>query len=130
MTYSKVSSSVAVDNAPNDHVYPQMADFTFYGGLYRDVNVISVPETHFDLDYYGTHGIAVTPIVEGANASVEVVVFVTDATEEDTLEITSSPFLMTYSKVSSSVASVTNTSTSTLAFAPSTIGVTAMPCVP
>ena len=77
---------VAVDNAPNDHVYPQMADFTFYGGLYRDVNVISVPETHFDLDYYGTHGIAVTPIVEGANASVEVEVFVTDATEEDTLE--------------------------------------------
>lgn len=63
-----------------------MADFTFYGGLYRDVNVISVPETHFDLDYYGTHGIAVTPIVEGANASVEVEVFVTDATEEDTLE--------------------------------------------
>lgn len=77
---------VAVDNAPNDHVYPQMADFTFYGGLYRDVNVISVPETHFDLDYYGTHGIAVTPTVEGANASVEVEVFVTDATEEDTLE--------------------------------------------
>jgi len=55
-------------------------------GLYREVNVISVPETHFDLDYYGTHGIAVTPIVEGANASVEVEVFVTDATEEDTLE--------------------------------------------
>ena len=48
--------------------------------------MISVPETHFDLDYYGTHGIAVTPTVEGANASVEVEVFVTDATEEDTLE--------------------------------------------
>lgn len=77
---------VAVDNAPNDHVYPQMADFTFYGGLYRDVNVISVSDAHFDLDYYGTPGIAVTPTVEGANAKVEVEVFVTDAAEGDTLE--------------------------------------------
>ena len=32
---------IAVDNAANDTVYPQMADFTFYGGLYRDVNLIA-----------------------------------------------------------------------------------------
>ena len=63
---------VAVDNAPNDRVYPQMADFTFYGGLYRDVNVICVPKAHFDLDYYGGPGITVTPVVEGANANVAV----------------------------------------------------------
>ena len=25
---------IAVDNSPNDAVYPTMADFTFYGGLY------------------------------------------------------------------------------------------------
>ena len=36
--------AVAVDNAPNDFVYPQMADFTFYGGLYRNVNIIAVPK--------------------------------------------------------------------------------------
>ena len=52
---------VAVDNAPNDHVYPQMADFTFYGGLYRNVNLIGVKKARFDLDYYGGSGIAVTP---------------------------------------------------------------------
>ena len=46
--------AIAVDNAPNDRVYPQVADFTFYGGLYRDVNMICVPASHFDLDYYGT----------------------------------------------------------------------------
>ena len=63
---------VAVDNAPNDRVYPQMADFTFYGGIYRDVNVICVPKAHFDLDYYGGPGITVTPVVEGTNANVEV----------------------------------------------------------
>ena len=69
---------VAVDNAPNDRVYPQMADFTFYGGLYRDVNLIAVPATHFDLACYGTPGIKVTPIVDGASANVEVEVFVTN----------------------------------------------------
>ena len=42
---------IAVDNAANDRVYPQSADFTFYGGLYRDVNIIAVSESHFDLDY-------------------------------------------------------------------------------
>ncbi len=67
--------SVVVDNAPNDTVYPQMADFTFYGGLYRDVNLICVGENHFDLDYYGTPGIQVTPIIEGSNANVSVEVF-------------------------------------------------------
>ena len=70
---------LAVDNAPNDTVYPQMADFTFYGGLYRDVNIIGVSESHFDLDYFGGPGIKVTPVVEGANAQVEVEVFLTNA---------------------------------------------------
>ena len=69
---------IAVDNAPNDTVYPQMADFTFYGGLYRDVNIIGVPASHFDLDYHGGPGIMVTPTIDGQNAEVEVEVFVTD----------------------------------------------------
>ena len=56
---------IQVDNSANDRVYPQMADFTFYGGLYRDVNIISVPEVHFDLDYYGGPGVLATPHPEG-----------------------------------------------------------------
>ena len=68
---------IAVDNAPNDRVYPQVADFTFYGGLYRDVNIICVNESHFDLDYYGGPGIKVTPVMDGGNANVEVEVFLT-----------------------------------------------------
>ena len=48
-------------NEYKDSVYPQSADFTFYGGLYRGVNLISVPDTHFDLDYYGGSGLMVTP---------------------------------------------------------------------
>ena len=77
---------VAVDNAPNERVYPQNADFTFYGGLYRSVNVIGVPKSHFDLDYYGGPAIMVTPKVEGRNATVMVQVFVTDAEQGDVLE--------------------------------------------
>ena len=73
--------AIVVDNAPNDRVYPQMADFTFYGGLYRDVYIVTVAETHFDLDYYGAPGIKITPTVNGADASVEVEVFATDLKE-------------------------------------------------
>lgn len=54
---------VSVDNSNNTTVYPQTADFTFYGGLYRDVNLIIVPETHFELSYCGSQGIKVTPVV-------------------------------------------------------------------
>ncbi len=52
---------VACSNEDKSSVYPQTADFTFYGGLYRGVNLISVPETHFDLEYYGSSGLQVTP---------------------------------------------------------------------
>ena len=68
---------VTVENGINDRVYPQVADFTFYGGLYRDVNLICVNQSHFDLDYYGGPGIRVTPVMEGDNANVEVEVFLT-----------------------------------------------------
>jgi len=74
----KTLIAIAVDNAPNEVVYPQMADFTFYGGLYRNVNIIGVPASHFDLDYYGGPGIKVTPAISGNDAKVEVEVFVTN----------------------------------------------------
>lgn len=54
---------VAVDNSANDRVYPQKADFTFYGGLYRGVNLITVSAEHFELCKDGTPGIKVTPKV-------------------------------------------------------------------
>ena len=70
---------ITVDNSENDKVYPQMADFTFYGGLYRDVNIICVNESHFDLEYYGGPGIKVTPEIIDKDAKVEVEVYLTDA---------------------------------------------------
>ena len=66
---------IVVNNAPNDHVYPQFADFTFYGGLYRNVNIIAVSNSHFDLEYYGGKGVTVTPTINGSSADVEVIVY-------------------------------------------------------
>ena len=65
---------IAVDNSVNDRVYPQMADFTFYGGLYRDVNLILVNEAHFELVKDGTPGIKVTPRVDLANREAQVTI--------------------------------------------------------
>ncbi len=70
--------AITVDNSANEKVYPQMADFTFYGGIYRNVNIIAVSESHFDLEYYGAPGIMVTPEICGNDAKVEVEVFVTN----------------------------------------------------
>ena len=63
---------ILVDNAANEEVYPQTADFTFYGGLYRNVNLIAVPDAHFDLENHGCPGIHVTPVMDGADAIVTV----------------------------------------------------------
>ena len=80
--------SITVDNAANETVYPQVADFTFYGGLYRDVNIICVSESHFDLDYFGGPGIKVTPVVNGKDADVEVEVYLTNRKPEQKIKYT------------------------------------------
>ena len=56
--------AVSVSNARSRTVYPQQADFTFYGGLYREVRLILVPETHFALGYHGGPGVKITPVVD------------------------------------------------------------------
>lgn len=65
---------VTVDNSENDRVYPQKADFTFYGGLYRDVNLILVPAVHFELCKDGGPGIKVTPQVDLEQSAARVTV--------------------------------------------------------
>ncbi len=77
---------VVVDNSKNSHVYPQTADFTFYGGLYRGVNVIAVEGTHFDLMYYGSDAIKITPTVLGKAAQVDIEVYLTGAVNSMELE--------------------------------------------
>lgn len=61
---------IEVDNSPNGEVYPQKADFTFYGGLYRNVRLIRVKKRHFDLDTCGGKGFYVTPTLAGDVAEI------------------------------------------------------------
>lgn len=49
--------SVKADNRDIAEVYPHTADFTFFGGIYRDVFVYSVHHTHFSLEECGAEGI-------------------------------------------------------------------------
>ena len=51
---------VRVSNEKNRTVYPQKADFTFYGGLYRDVYLLTVPTAHFALNRHGSSALQVT----------------------------------------------------------------------
>ena len=57
--------TVYVDNSVNDRIYPQKADFTFYGGIYRDVRLITVNKNHFDMDCFGSNGIAIDSFADG-----------------------------------------------------------------
>lgn len=79
--------AVSVDNSDNETVYPQKADFTFYGGIYRPVKIVAVPAAHFTLDYHGGSGIKVTPQVEGKDAKVTVETWVTGDANEVTISV-------------------------------------------
>ena len=64
--------TVVADNSKNDRVYPQKADFTFYGGIYRDVSLLVVSKNHIALDYLGSCGVRITPTVQGSSADIRV----------------------------------------------------------
>nr|MCR5078570.1 glycoside hydrolase family 2 protein [Bacilli bacterium] len=66
---------VEASNAVTNHVYPEFADFTFYGGIYRDVYLVKVAKAHFDLDYLGGSGIQADPIVKDGKATLTVKMF-------------------------------------------------------
>ncbi len=77
---------VNCSNEEKSNVYPQHADFTFYGGLYRGVNIISVPNTHFDLEYFGAPGIEVTPKpTEDGGATFHIKTYIKNADENFTV---------------------------------------------
>jgi len=78
---------ILVDNAPNEEVYPQVADFTFYGGLYRDVCIVCVAEAHFDLEYYGGKGLVITPTVTEQTATVAIDTYVSGMKAGDEIDL-------------------------------------------
>ena len=62
---------VKVDNSHNDNIPPLAADFTFFGGIYRDVELKAINKVHFDADNYASSGIFIsTPVVNAKSAMV------------------------------------------------------------
>ena len=56
----KCDIKIEVDNSDFDDVYPSTADFTFYGGLYRNVTLFTgIQKGYFDVVNYGGSGIKV-----------------------------------------------------------------------
>lgn len=73
--------TVTVDNRDFEDVYPSQADFTFYGGIYRDVNLITgLPDCHFSLTD-GLCGVAAVPVQEGDAWAVDLAVSVAGSTD-------------------------------------------------
>ncbi|MGN1161042.1 MAG: glycoside hydrolase family 2 protein, partial [Candidatus Fimenecus sp.] len=75
----KAKIAVMADNRESKEVYPQTADFTFFGGIYRDANLITVKKSHFALDYCGGKGISVTPTLcdDLKKADIEIKTYIT-----------------------------------------------------
>ncbi len=63
LSYDKDTLLVEVDNSHHPDIIPLRGDFTFYGGIYRDVCLISVSSCHFSLDEYGSDGIFIKPLI-------------------------------------------------------------------
>lgn len=78
---------VYVNNSPNDRVYPQKADFTFYGGIYRDVYMIITDSVHFDMDDHGGNGFYITPHLCGKDASVTFETYITGKADKITVSV-------------------------------------------
>lgn len=69
---TKIRLTIEVDNGRMAHVYPQKADFTFYGGIYRQVTLVRLAKNHFSMADFGSYGIYVTPTVQGYNGKIQV----------------------------------------------------------
>lgn len=64
--------AIRVDNTRKD-IPPISGDFTFFGGIYRDVWLTAVPKQHFNLTNHGSNGIFIsTPQVSEEKATIQI----------------------------------------------------------
>ena len=80
--------AIAVDNGEYAEIYPQFADFTFYGGLYRGVNIIALPASHFAVEPHGTRGVKITTEIDGDDACVLACADISNPTAGDSVSFT------------------------------------------
>ena len=73
LNYKNDQIEVKVNNRFNEDIPPLTADFTFFGGLYRNVTLMIIDPVHFSTTDYGSQGVYITtPEVSAASASVQV----------------------------------------------------------
>ena len=80
--------AIRVDNARQD-IPPISGDFTFFGGIYRDVWLTAVPAQHFNLTNQASAGIFITtPVVSAEQGTIAIKSEIkNDALEKVTMEL-------------------------------------------
>lgn len=64
---------IKVDNSHNDNIPPYSADFTFFGGIYRDVYLVVTDKVHISLSDFASSGVYIeTPSVNEKEALVRI----------------------------------------------------------
>lgn len=64
---------VKVTNKHNPDIPPLSADFTFYGGIYRDVELVITPKNQISNTHYASTGVYLTtPVVSESHSTVDV----------------------------------------------------------
>jgi beta-galactosidase len=76
--------AVKVNNRYNENIPPLTADFTFFGGIYRDVFLIITEKQHVSTTHYASEGIYITtPSVNEKQAKIEIKTLLTNASSQD-----------------------------------------------
>lgn len=71
---------IVVDNSHNPDIAPLSADFTFFGGVYRDVYLIYTPEVSLSTTFFASEGVFVrTGEVSGDAAGLNVTAMLSNA---------------------------------------------------
>lgn len=77
--------AVYVNNVYNPNIPPLSADFTFYGGIYRDVYLQFMNPVHIATNDYASSGVYIrTPKVNRSEALVEITTLLTNDTDAAT----------------------------------------------
>jgi len=79
---------IKVNNSDFDEVYPSCADFTFWGGIYRNVYLIECEKTHFSFSDSCSKGVYATPVFEDGKWRVEVKSVIENFTDKTSLHCT------------------------------------------
>lgn len=76
--------AVKVNNRYNELIPPLTADFTFFGGIYRDVYIVVKEKQHISTTHYASDGIYITtPNVNEKTATVDVKTLLNNASLAD-----------------------------------------------